>query len=255
MSESPGVLLPGDSALGLCQLVCRDMQWIYTRVSLTIARNNHNDHDDHDDHDDHNDHMHMHMHMHMTHCLDAHARESVTPRCLARHCSFSGLREEHDHVYLQLELCEGDLLRYTSLQPSSCLSEMDAATWSRQMFLGLQELHSLGIFHRDIKPENLLYTTDRTLKIADFGWCAEVRETPCSLAGCSLQHQSSVFSSPHWSLPSLDLATRRLFPTVWSSWASGVDVVRCSFPVSACCAWSNLPFSRLPSSGFLFMCS
>jgi len=91
--------------------------------------------------------------------------------------------EEHDHVYLQLELCEGDLLRYTSLQPSSCLSEMDAATWSRQMFLGLQELHSLGIFHRDIKPENLLYTTDRTLKIADFGWCAEVRETPCSLAG------------------------------------------------------------------------
>lgn len=93
------------------------------------------------------------------------------------------MTEEHDHVYLRLELCEGDLLRYTNIQPCSRLSEVEAALWSRQLFVGLHWLHGLGIFHRDIKPENLLYTSDKTLKIADFGWCADLQEAPSTLAG------------------------------------------------------------------------
>lgn len=45
----------------------------------------------------------------------------------------------------------------------------DVACLFKQILLGLQHLHQLGIAHRDIKPENLVLSSTGTLKIADFG--------------------------------------------------------------------------------------
>jgi len=36
---------------------------------------------------------------------------------------------------------------------------------------GLVQIHKAGIVHRDLKPENILFTSDGTLKIADFSAC------------------------------------------------------------------------------------
>merc|ERR1712136_731756 len=55
--------------------------------------------------------------------------------------------------------------------------------WAVQLCLGLEDIHQVGIIHRDIKPENLLLASDGTLKIADFGWSADISENNCSLAG------------------------------------------------------------------------
>jgi len=91
--------------------------------------------------------------------------------------------EENDHVYIRLELCTCDLLRFANGQPGGRLSENHAMIWARQLLIGLRDLHCLGIIHRDIKPENLLCTADGMLKIADFGWCADIRDAPSTLAG------------------------------------------------------------------------
>lgn len=92
--------------------------------------------------------------------------------------------EEHEYVFLLLELCEqGDLLRKLHTTPCLRFDEEAVAFWARQLLLGLRNCHSLGYIHRDIKPDNLLCTSRDVLKLADFGWCTETHEAPTCLAG------------------------------------------------------------------------
>lgn len=112
--------------------------------------------------------------------------------------------EEDALVYLRMELCVGDLLQYTRSTFQCRLPETEASLWSRHLFLGLHQLHSSGVVHRDIKPENLLYTADRVLKIADFGWCAEVEQAPCTLAG-TFQYMAPEILSGKAQTPAVDV--------------------------------------------------
>lgn len=50
-----------------------------------------------------------------------------------------------------------------------CLTIPQALDAFRDTVLGLEYLHYQGIIHRDIKPANLLWTSDRRVKISDFG--------------------------------------------------------------------------------------
>lgn len=117
-------------------------------------------------------------------------RRAVRSRQGCRHVlRLADVVEEKDYVYLRLELCACDLLRYTSMQPDGRLCEAEARKYAAQLMAGISDLHALGVLHRDLKPENLLLTEDACLKIADFGWCADVRDSPCSLAG-TLQYMA-----------------------------------------------------------------
>jgi serine/threonine protein kinase len=39
----------------------------------------------------------------------------------------------------------------------------------KQLLLGVQAMHKVGVLHRDLKPGNLLVTKDCQLRITDFG--------------------------------------------------------------------------------------
>jgi serine/threonine protein kinase len=92
-------------------------------------------------------------------------------------------REEEGNVYLRMELCQTNLLVHVNSFPGHRAQEGNVNIWAVQLCLGLEDIHQVGIIHRDIKPENLLLAPDGTLKIADFGWSADVTENNCSLAG------------------------------------------------------------------------
>ncbi|KAI8097235.1 kinase-like domain-containing protein [Halteromyces radiatus] len=67
-----------------------------------------------------------------------------------------------------MEYCSGGDL-YQAIKKDQ-LTESKMNSYFKQLLLGLDYLHSLGVAHRDIKPENLLLDDDgRTLKITDFG--------------------------------------------------------------------------------------
>lgn len=70
--------------------------------------------------------------------------------------------------YIVMEYCPGGDLRKAS--------QNGALNWTRiakQILMGLGDLHSNGKVHRDIKPENILFRTDGTAILADFGICGD----------------------------------------------------------------------------------
>lgn len=119
--------------------------------------------------------------------------------------------EEGEYVFVLLDLCgQGDILRQLSAQASGKFPERMAATWALHLFLGLKNIHELGVIHRDIKPDNLLCTDEGILKIADFGWCAEKVDRPTALAG-TFQYMAPEVLQNHTQTEAVD---------VWSAGAT-----------------------------------
>ncbi|KAG2205816.1 hypothetical protein INT47_003999 [Mucor saturninus] len=78
------------------------------------------------------------------------------------------VKDEKSRWCVVMEYCAGgDVFNLLHEKPN--MAPDDIACLFKQLLLGLQHLHQLGIAHRDIKPENLVLTSTGTLKIADFG--------------------------------------------------------------------------------------
>ncbi|WP_405891485.1 serine/threonine protein kinase [Streptomyces sp. NBC_00133] len=75
----------------------------------------------------------------------------------------------HDgRLYLVMELVDGWSLAQ-DLAVHGLLNPQEAAGIGAQMAAGLSAAHLQGVIHRDIKPGNIMLTSDRIVKITDFG--------------------------------------------------------------------------------------
>lgn len=76
---------------------------------------------------------------------------------------------ENSTAYYVMEYCDGiDLRRYTN-NFSRRLDKDEGMNILRQVMDGLEYVHARGILHRDIAPDNIYITSNRTVKILDFG--------------------------------------------------------------------------------------
>jgi serine/threonine-protein kinase len=74
----------------------------------------------------------------------------------------------HGRLYLVMELVDGwSLAQERSMRGT--LAPHEAAAIAAQVAAGLSAAHRQGVIHRDIKPANVMISTDRTVKITDFG--------------------------------------------------------------------------------------
>jgi serine/threonine-protein kinase len=78
-------------------------------------------------------------------------------------------------TYSVTELLEGETLR--ERLDEAALPWRRAAEVAASIADGLAAAHSKGIIHRDLKPENVFITSDRRVKVLDFG-LAKVEEGP-----------------------------------------------------------------------------
>nr|GMC93409.1 CDPK-related kinase 5-like [Ipomoea batatas] len=80
--------------------------------------------------------------------------------------------EDHDNVYIVMELCEGGELLDRILSRGGKYTEDDAKAVMIQILNVVAFCHLQGVVHRDLKPENFLYTSkdeNAQLKAIDFG--------------------------------------------------------------------------------------
>jgi tetratricopeptide (TPR) repeat protein len=93
--------------------------------------------------------------------------------------------EENGVFHITMELLDG--LAINQIQERhGVVSVRDATRLGMQVCAGLDYAHRQRIVHRDIKPANLFFTTDKIVKIMDFGLAKtieEVRKTSTMIGG------------------------------------------------------------------------
>ncbi|MBN1312832.1 MAG: protein kinase [Anaerolineae bacterium] len=70
--------------------------------------------------------------------------------------------------YIIAEFVEGHTLA-DIVDTRGALDEMDALAITRQLALGLADIHDHGIVHRDVKSQNIMITPNNQAKLIDFG--------------------------------------------------------------------------------------
>ncbi|KAF5736120.1 CROOKED family protein [Tripterygium wilfordii] len=102
-------------------------------------------------------------------------REVKILRALTGHnnlVQFYDAYEDHDNVYIVMELCEGGELLDRLLSSGGKYTEIDAKAVLIQILNVVAFFHLQGVVHRDLKPENFLFTSkdeNSHLKAIDFG--------------------------------------------------------------------------------------
>jgi cyclin-dependent kinase 10 len=136
----------------------------------------------------------------------------------------SATRSENGGVFLVFERCRTDIanildthldnlppspMPFHTPKPSSPFSEANVKTLMIQLLSALEFCHQHYLIHRDIKPSNLLYTSDGTLKLCDFGLSRHCSGTePLTAKVVSLWYrapellfQKTTSTNSHYSFP------------------------------------------------------
>ncbi|KAI8322513.1 Pkinase-domain-containing protein [Martensiomyces pterosporus] len=97
---------------------------------------------------------------------------AILKKC--RHPNVVRLREVIDdaharRIYLVIEYMDGGEILWRDENNLPVMSADEARRVFRDLVLGVEYLHYVGILHRDLKPQNLLHNKAGTVKISDFG--------------------------------------------------------------------------------------
>lgn len=116
--------------------------------------------------------------------------------------------QQDGQFFITMELLEGQPLQ-TVLREHGQLSPSNVLGIARQTCRGLDYAHTQGVIHRDIKTANLFVTSDRVVKIMDFGLAKVLEEvrgattlvsgtpyymSPEQVLGDDVDHRSDLYS-------------------------------------------------------------
>ncbi|XP_053812104.1 serine/threonine-protein kinase PAK 3-like isoform X1 [Vidua chalybeata] len=119
----------------------------------------------------------------------------------------------NEDLWLVMEYVDGGTL--TSVIVRVFMEERMIAAISRECLKALDFLHSKNVIHRDVKSDNILLGMDGSVKLTDFGLCAQLtleRSTRCTVLG-----------SPYWVAP--EILKRKEYDTQVDIWALGIVAI------------------------------
>eukprot|EP00301_Raphidiophrys_heterophryoidea_P017976 c2962_g1_i1.p1 GENE.c2962_g1_i1~~c2962_g1_i1.p1 ORF type:complete len:320 (-),score=55.20 c2962_g1_i1:397-1356(-) len=130
-------------------------------------------------------------------------------------------------IYLVFEHALGDLFEYITGGP--CMREKQVCQMFHQILSAVAHMHSCGVGHRDIKPENILVCRNQQLKVCDFGFAIQWRES-CSNIATSL---GSIHCLPPEMIRRRSWAQPNHNPFAADVWSCGVVLffmLACKYP-------------------------
>jgi len=102
---------------------------------------------------------------------------------------------DHNQLWIIMELMDGCLTDVLEQFPKVALNERQIALVCRETLKSLAYIHKNHRIHRDIKSDNILLNSLGEIKIADFGYAAQLTQEK--------QKRRTVVGTPYWMAPEL----------------------------------------------------